>query len=345
MANKQALSGVLVVALGCAAAYAQDSDFHDDRWYITGSVGVVETDSSRQTDGDSIGYGIGIGRFFTPDLSLDLELDRTKPGFDPEFFGDQGLTGSRDYELTALGVVGRYHFMQGDTRPYAALGLGWQEHDHALDEGGDWYGSLGLGLRTRVNDYVNTRLEAAYRYDRDKRSLPDYEGYGDWRLMATVQVMLGAPPRPPAPEPEPEPRPEPPPPPPEPEPAPEPEPEREVIFEFSSQVTFELDSARLRPDAVAELNEAVALLKQHPEITRIEVAGHTCDLGPETYNQGLSERRAKAVRDYLVREGVDADRLVIRGYGESEPKVPNTSEANRKQNRRTELVVLRRRDN
>lgn len=109
-------------------------------------------------------------------------------------------------------------------------------------------------------------------------------------------------------------------------------------------VTFELDSARLQPSAVAELNEAVALMNLHEALTRVEVAGHTCDLGPEAYNQGLSERRAQAVRDYLVQHGVGADRLVVRGYGEDRPKVPNTSERNRERNRRVELVVLERSD-
>lgn len=333
------LAGILL----CSPLSAQDNDLHDDRWYITGSAGYLKTDSARETD-DAFTYGLGLGRFFTPNLSLDLEIDRAEPGFDSDFFVNQGLTGSREYELTALGLVGRYHFTQGDIRPYAALGLGWQEHDHVLDASGNWFGSVGLGLMTRINDRLSTRFEGSYRYDRDKDSLPFHEGYGDWRLMAQLQVRLGQKPRPPAPEPEPAPQPEPPPEP-APEPEPQPEPEREVIFEFSSQVTFELDSARLRPEAEVELNEAAALLKQHPEITRVEVAGHTCDLGTESYNQGLSERRAAAVREYLVDEGVEAGRLVTRGYGESRPKVPNSSEANRKQNRRTELVVLRRRDN
>ncbi len=110
-------------------------------------------------------------------------------------------------------------------------------------------------------------------------------------------------------------------------------------------VTFGLDSSQLRPEATTELDEAAALLNLHNEIVKIEVAGYTCDLGEAGYNQGLSERRATAVRDYLVNEGgVDADRLMIRGYGEERPKVPNTSTENRQQNRRVELIVIERED-
>jgi len=118
-----------------------------------------------------------------------------------------------------------------------------------------------------------------------------------------------------------------------------------VILEFDAAVFFEFDSATLRPAAIAELNEAAALLNLHDELTRVEVAGHTCDLGSASYNQGLSERRARAVRDHLVEQGeVSADRLVVRGYGEDRPKVPNTSTENRQQNRRVELIVLERRN-
>lgn len=119
-----------------------------------------------------------------------------------------------------------------------------------------------------------------------------------------------------------------------------------VIYEFDAAVFFEFDSARLRPAAIAELNEAAAVLNLHDEFLRIEVAGHTCDIGSAEYNQGLSERRARSVRDHLVNEGgVDPNRLVVRGYGEERPKVPNTSTENRQQNRRVELVVLERRRN
>ena len=87
------------------------------------------------------------------------------------------------------------------------------------------------------------------------------------------------------------------------------------------------------------------MLNLHDELVRIEVAGHTCDIGSAEYNQGLSERRAQSVYNFLVNEGeIDSDRLVVRGYGEDRPKVPNTSRENRQQNRRVELVVLERSD-
>ena len=110
-------------------------------------------------------------------------------------------------------------------------------------------------------------------------------------------------------------------------------------------VNFDFDKATLRPDAQAILAEAVEILGNHPDL-RVEVAGHTDAIGTDAYNQGLSERRARAVYDYLTSNGIDASRLVgPNGYGESRPIAPNTNPdgsdnpEGRAQNRRTELNV------
>jgi len=110
-------------------------------------------------------------------------------------------------------------------------------------------------------------------------------------------------------------------------------------------VNFDFDKATLRPDAVAILDEAVAILGKYPDL-KVEVAGHTDAIGTEQYNQGLSERRAQAVYDYLAGHGIDAGRMVgPSGYGETRPIAPNTNEdgsdnpEGRAKNRRTELNV------
>ncbi len=118
--------------------------------------------------------------------------------------------------------------------------------------------------------------------------------------------------------------------------------EPEVLFEFDASVSFALNSHDLRPEAYGELNEAVELLQQHRDITLIEVAGHTCDLGPAEYNKHLSERRARAVAEYLIENGIDESRLVVVGYGQERPKVENVTDENRRQNRRVVLIVKER---
>lgn len=332
------LMAILAISTLSLHAVAANADF-DNRWYVAPSVGLVFMDGDRGVDGHDYYYAMSLGRFFTPNFSLDLRYDR----YHGNIIGVPD--GADRFKLRNYGMVGRYHFADfNGIRPYLLLGTGIQQHDSILDKGKDIYGSLGLGLSHPFNDRVSMRLEGEARFDNDRDSLNRSSGFRDWMVSAGVKVRLGAARAAPAPAPEPEPAvapaPRPAPPPPPPAPAPEPE----VIFEFDSMVTFDLDSARLRPSAIAELNEAVALLRLHREITRIEVAGHTCDLGPASYNQGLSERRANAVRSYLVENGIDANRLVVRGYGEDRPKVANTSDRNRQQNRRVELVVLERSD-
>jgi OOP family OmpA-OmpF porin len=97
------------------------------------------------------------------------------------------------------------------------------------------------------------------------------------------------------------------------------------------------DSGML-PGSIEILDQAVDVLSRYPNI-RVEVAGHTDSTGPDGYNQGLSERRARVVYDYLVGKGVDASRLAgPTGYGEGRPIDTNDTKEGRQRNRRTELV-------
>ncbi len=95
---------------------------------------------------------------------------------------------------------------------------------------------------------------------------------------------------------------------------------------------FDFDKAVLKPMYYGDLDEVAKVMKANPNL-RVDLNGHTCDLGSEKYNQKLSERRAKAVFDYLTNHGIDAQRLTWKGYGETQPAFPNTSEENRAKNR------------
>jgi len=329
----------LLLAVLATPVLAQD-DPYDNRWYAGAAGGLVWPDSDRLTDErPDMHFGIHLGRFVSPALSLDLRLDRYKLDYD-EGFGASGNVTQQSY-----GLVGRYHFTEGRTRPYFLAGLGIQDHDNFFDEGRDIYASAGLGFLHTFSDRVSMRLEAEYRRDNDRSTIDQERGFSDTLVTLGFNFPFGERPRAAAPAPAPQPvrRPAPEPAPrPAPEPTPEPEPE--VIFEFSSEVTFGLNSATLQPAAVAELDDAIELLTMHPELTLIQVAGYTCDLGESDYNQKLSQRRAQAVHDYLVENGLEDDRLSVRGFGEARPKVPNTSDANRRENRRVELRVMERSD-
>jgi outer membrane protein OmpA-like peptidoglycan-associated protein len=110
---------------------------------------------------------------------------------------------------------------------------------------------------------------------------------------------------------------------------------KEVVFE---DVHFDFDRYSLRPEATRALDEAVKSLQDNPQL-RIEVEGHTCNIGTAEYNLALGERRANAVRDYLTSRGIGADRLKAVSYGEERPKHDNSREETRRLNRRAALVV------
>jgi OOP family OmpA-OmpF porin len=103
-------------------------------------------------------------------------------------------------------------------------------------------------------------------------------------------------------------------------------------------VNFGSGSDMLLPGFEDLLRDAAATLNKHPDL-KVEVAGHTDDVGDAEMNRGLSERRAKTVRDYLIRYGVNPSRVTFRGYGESEPIANNSTVEGRAENRRVELRI------
>jgi outer membrane protein OmpA-like peptidoglycan-associated protein len=105
-------------------------------------------------------------------------------------------------------------------------------------------------------------------------------------------------------------------------------------------VLFDFDRSDIREDGRPALLEAAKILKQNPGV-RVELRGYTDDRGSDEYNIGLSERRAQAVFDFLVREGVDANRMIVRGYGKTNFVASNDTDEGRQQNRRVDFVVVK----
>jgi outer membrane protein OmpA-like peptidoglycan-associated protein len=103
---------------------------------------------------------------------------------------------------------------------------------------------------------------------------------------------------------------------------------------------FDFDKSFIRQEDFANLDQDVATLKEWGDVN-VEVAGHTDSIGTDEYNMGLSLRRANSVRNYLVGKGLPADRLVVKGYGESQPVAGNDTPEGRFQNRRVELVPMK----
>ena len=366
--NKKLLCAALLAGLGVAQAVSAQ-DF-DDRWYVSGGTGVNFQDTDRDTE-DSIYGTLGFGKFFTPNWSVDLELNYQNPdkSADPNLWWSQ-------YGVSA---DARYHFRSADAKwwPYVKFGLGWQRHEEefirdpafgtpdggfpAQHEDNNFAANLGAGLqfdfgRVDLRTEVGTRIDFDDVQARPANEQEDY--FTDILAGVGLTVALGpeaAPPPPPAPA------------------APscaDKDSDGDGVNDCDDKcpdsqagqtigpdgcpvpvtidlkgVNFDFDKSVLRPDAVEILNEAVEILKRYPEL-KVEVAGHTDSIGTDEYNQKLSERRAQAVYDFLTTNGIDSSRLVGPvGYGESRPIAPNTNEdgsdnpEGRAKNRRTELNV------
>ena len=354
--NKKLLCAALLGGLGLAqAASAQE---FDDRWYVSGSTGVNFQDKDRHTE-DSLFGTLGFGKFLTPNLSLEAEVNYQNP--------DKTVNPNLWWSQYGVSLDGRYHFRNADSKwwPYVRGGIGWQRSEEEYTvlaptsphqvENSNLALNLGAGLQFDFGR-VDLRTEIGTRVDFDDQSYsaPQESSFTD--LLASVGLTVALGPEPVAPV----------------APAPVAPPNCADMDDDGDGVNncndkcpgsqagqtigpdgcpvpvsidlkgvnFDFDKSTLRPDAVAILNEAVEILKRYPEL-RVEVAGHTDQCGKDAYNQGLSERRAKAVYDYLTSNGVDGGRLAgPNGYGESRPledKGQTLPGCKSEMNRRTEL--------
>jgi outer membrane protein OmpA-like peptidoglycan-associated protein len=113
----------------------------------------------------------------------------------------------------------------------------------------------------------------------------------------------------------------------------------DLVLNIPSGITFAYDSASVQPQFQRTLDQVAQTLAEYNQ-TYIDVYGHTDATGSDAYNQGLSERRATAVADYLAGRGVQTARIGTRGYGKTQPIASNDTDAGRAANRRVEIKIV-----
>ena len=111
-----------------------------------------------------------------------------------------------------------------------------------------------------------------------------------------------------------------------------------IKVEFNEKILFAFSKSDLSDSAKKNLNNLATILNNNPN-TNIEIQGHTDSRGTEEYNMGLSLRRANAVRDYLISQGIDGKRMTVKGYGETAPAYSNDTPEGMAQNRRVEFLI------
>ncbi len=106
-----------------------------------------------------------------------------------------------------------------------------------------------------------------------------------------------------------------------------------------NNIFFDTNSAELKPASKTELHKLIAFLKQNPTV-KMEVGGHTDNVGDDKANLTLSEKRAKSVADFLTTSGIEAMRITSKGYGETKPVTENNTDEGKSKNRRTEITIV-----
>lgn len=258
---------------------------------------------------DNVGVGLAGGPMFTFLPTVD-SLQGAGNNFDDDVGSNFVFTAGPKLSLLTE-VIETYFTVQGGY--YRDMSGPMQDDSGGFNAGG--------GLRIRITS--NDSLGVFGRYDySDQDAAPDTTNARQWVTTGVSYNHSFAPP--PAAEYTP------PPPPP-----PAPPVKRRIVLRG---VNFDFDKSNIRSDARPILDEAIRVLKDEPQID-VSVDGYTDSVGTDAYNQRLSERRAQAVTDYLVRGGIARSRLTPVGYGESDPVASNDTDDGRAQNRRVELNI------
>ena len=348
--NKTAM---LATAIGLAAlavmpARAADPNrpWNDEvgQWFVAPFVGYTWTDSDRHLS-DDVHYGAALGKHLTDKWSMQIE------GYTSDFSGDPDSSADATISGGSLDLM-RVFMRDGRISPYLLGGIGMQNSNYVGSKGDENVtASLGAGLMWDLyrNDNgsrtVQLRPEIRARYDlQQSNHLVD--------TLAQIGIAFGW--GPPRPEPVVE------------EPAPPPPPPAKCAdtdndgvcdeadkcpgtaagvkvdsvgcpMEQTLKLLFDFDSAELRPESITELERVVKFMGDVP-FAKAMIEGHTDSKGSDVYNQKLSDRRAKAVFDYLTSRGVDPSRLSSVGKGESAPIADNATDEGRQQNRRVMLI-------
>jgi len=318
---------------------------YSKRFAINAGGGYYDIDHELNVDGTGF-PSLGLEYRFTPAMSLEASYLQTQ--------SNAQRNEGADYDVNQLRLDGNYYFRsEQPLQPFVSIGagtLGVKQDEKNIDIN-DTIGDAGVGVRYFVNDSLAVRS--------DLRAINNFDsGYTDGLLNVSLNLMLGAnrteatddfdltgrgagpgasdgdqdgiadrvdnclntepgllvdengcgiP--------------------------------VESTVSMDLNVNFEFESAKLPPEFYSDVKELATFLKTYDN-SIVTIEGHADATGPEGFNKGLSERRAKAIRDILVKDfEIDADRLDFIGYGENKPIADNATEVGRSKNRRAATIV------
>lgn len=290
------------------------------------------TDSARDmTNGNLLGGSVGY--FLTDDVSLGLSYGEYHD-IRSDDRQDGGLRGRKNVKGNLTSLDATYHFGTPGTglRPFVSAGVGHQSISNLDPHSGrdhTTFGNVGVGAKLYFteNVFAKASVDGLYGFDTHQ---------SEWMAGVGVGVNFGGGAKPaaapyvapvaPAPV----------------------KPAEPIVYEEEVEaetvrveldVKFDFDKAQVKRDSYSDIENLAEFMKQFPQ-TATTVEGHTDSVGNAAYNQKLSERRAGAVRDVLVKQyGVEANRVNAVGYGKARPVADNATDSGRAINRRVEASV------
>jgi len=260
---------------------------------------------------DSYAVGLRAGYNFTKNLGMEGFF-----GYIPTSREHVKSDKCKDIDIYNYGIEGIYNFMP-DSRfvPFLAIGIGGINYNPPGNESnGDKFSvDYGAGLKYFLTDNVALRADV-------RHVLPLNEKYNDLLYSVGITFAFGG--KKEVKEPPPVARPE--------------------IIEKGRKtidVKFDFDKSTIKAGYYKDIDDLVQVMKDYPEIDVVVTEGHTCNMGQAAYNKKLSQRRAEAVKRYMVKAGIDTNRIEAKGFGEEQPVASNKTKEGRAQNRRVEAVV------
>jgi|GEM_PF-3553709 len=294
------------VALLAASALVSSATVTAQEWYIAPAIGFVAADK----DDFDTGLALAANAGMQIAEKWNVEIGAA--------FSSLDVSNAGDYDRTALTVSGLFFPFDRarEWSPFAIASIGLADVDFAGASNTAPTIEVGAGVLKTLEDHDFT-LRGELRYQLDihegDAAFNDDTFYG-WAALVGAQFAFGGE-------------------------------KNEAMPNTASDaplvlpaVTFPLDSAQLTRDARATLDEVVAVMEAHPDLS-VTVLGHADDTGPSDYNFTLSVQRAEAVLAYLRNAGIADHRLNTRGAGEGRPVASNTTDDGRQRNRRVEFEV------
>ncbi len=286
----------------------------NNQFEITPQIGGSwHVDNQRMADDIDLSYGLKAGARVAPDVLLEL-------GYDWITHAEQSIPNAKtSFNRYYMNLVKEFEVWQS-VSPYILGGVGYEDvsnNSQSLDSAP--FGQYGVGLRWEAFEYLHFKTELRHLMSFDGRSdvvamlgfsIP-FGTYGAQQVAVAEEV-------------------------------------KEVVVEETQapalshihtfNVEFPSDSAVVDPAYYPEIQDFAKYMEQNPEKTAV-INGHTDSTGSAAYNQKLSEKRAVSVKNEIVKQGISAERLEAKGYGEEKPIASNKTREGRQKNRRVEAEV------